>query len=233
MEEEEQSTSAPEGNETVPEDDGTAPEGDGTAPEGDGISECVICFTPYDTLFHLPKVLSCGHIFCLECLSRITVGSTEPESLSCPICRVPTPVPPKKGPPALSTDRDLLQRLSRSLTCPAPSLRFSRKKGRLYVPQSSSLNIDTDSLSVDLGRPPPAPHSPRGICRYLRSGGCVFYGSIFLVVALTVALILAGIYIFYLLPWRYTNAPGSSSGPGGFNDTYTLNMTTTPMKAHT
>lgn len=193
--------------------------------DDDGISECVICFTSYDTLFHLPKVLSCGHVFCLECLSRITVGSTEPQSLSCPICRMPTPVPPKKGPPALSTDKDLLRMLNQSLTCPAPSLRFNRKKGRLYVPQNN--NISTVSLSVDLGRPPPAPHSPRRLCQLLRSGGCVFYGSIFLIVVLTVSLILAGVYIFYLLPWRYNNSLGSSSGPDGFNATYNLNMTTT------
>ncbi|XP_071980008.1 RING finger protein 225 [Engystomops pustulosus] len=193
--------------------------------DGDGISECVICFTPYDTLFHLPKVLTCGHVFCLECLSRITVGSTEPESLPCPICRVPTSVPPKKGPPALSTDKDLLRRLNRSLTCPAPSLRFSRKKGRLYVPQNNSVNVSSVSLSVDLGRPPPDPHSPRRLCQLMRSGGCVFYGSIILIVALTIALILAGVYIFYLLPWRYNNSAVTPSGPGGYNQTYTTNTT--------
>ncbi|XP_040262005.1 RING finger protein 225-like [Bufo bufo] len=192
--------------------------------EVDEVSECVICFTSYDTLFHLPKVLSCGHVFCLECLSRITVGSTEPQSLPCPICRVPTSVPPKKGPPALSTDKDLLRSLSTSITCPAPSLRFSRKKGRLYVPQNNNLNISSVSLSVDLGRPPPDPHSARGLCQLMRSGGCVFYGSIVLIVVLTVALILAGVYIFYLLPWRYNNALGSQ--PGGFNETYTPNVTT-------
>ncbi|KAG9471612.1 RING finger protein 225 [Eleutherodactylus coqui] len=195
--------------------------------EGDGISECVICFTPYDTLFHLPKVLSCGHVFCLECLSRITVGSTEPESLPCPVCRVPTPVPPKKGPPALSTDKDLLNMLNRTLTCPAPSLRFSRKKGRLYVPQSNSLEVNSVSLSVDLGRPPPDPHSPRRLCQLLRTGGCIFYGSIVLIMALTIALILAGVYIFYLLPWRYNMA--SSSEPGGINGTYTPNTTSSTI----
>ncbi|XP_069799032.1 RING finger protein 225 [Dendropsophus ebraccatus] len=203
-----------------------------SAPEGDGSSECVICFTPYDTLFHLPKVLTCGHIFCLECLSRITVGSTEPESLSCPICRMPTPVPPKKGPPALSTDKDLLQRLNRPITCPAPSLRFSRKKGRLYVPQNNSLNVSSVSLSVDLGRPPPGPQSPRRWWQFLRSGSCVFYGSIFLIVALTVALVLAGVYIFYLLPWRYNGSQGSL-GSGGYNETFPPNMTSTTISTRT
>ncbi|XP_072287049.1 RING finger protein 225 [Pyxicephalus adspersus] len=179
-------------------------------PDADGLSECVICFTPYDTLFHLPKILSCGHVFCLECLSRMTVGSTEPETLPCPICRVTTPVSPKKGPPALSTDRNLLTRLNKSLTCPTPSLRFNRKRGLLYVPQTNSVNVSSVSLSVDLGRPPPDRHSPRNWCMLFRSGGCVFYGSIVLIVILTIALILAGVYIFYLLPWRYSG--GSSGG---------------------
>ncbi|XP_075042491.1 RING finger protein 225 [Mixophyes fleayi] len=192
--------------------------------DGDGLSECVICFTPYDTLFHLPKVLSCGHIFCLECLSRITVGSTEPESLPCPVCRVPTILPPKKGPPALSTDKDLLSRLSKSLTCPVPSLRFNRKRGLLYVPQTNSVNISSVSLSVDLGRPPPEPHSPRGLCLLMRSGGWIFYGSIILIVVLTVALILAGVYIFYLLPWHYTS---SYPATGSANNTLIPNITTT------
>ncbi|XP_040180930.1 RING finger protein 225 [Rana temporaria] len=194
-----------------------------TNSEGDGLSECVICFTPYDTLFHLPKILSCGHVFCLECLSRITVGSTEPQTLPCPICRSATPVSSKKGPPALSTDRNLLTRLNKSFSCPTPSLRFNRKRGVLYVPQTNSLNISSVSLSVDLGRPPPDPHSPRRLCLLFRSGGCVFYGSIVLIIILTIALILAGVYIFYLLPWRFN----STAGPGmGGNTTVTPNNTT-------
>ncbi|XP_068105427.1 RING finger protein 225 [Hyperolius riggenbachi] len=194
-----------------------------TNSEADGLSECVICFTPYDTLFHLPKILTCGHVFCLECLSRISVGSTEPQSLTCPICRAPTPVPPKKGPPALSTDRDLLGRMEKSLSR-TPSLRFSRKRGVLYVPQTNSVNVSTVSLSVDLGRPPPSPHSPRSLCLLFRSGGCIFYGSVILIVVLTIALVLAGVYIFYLLPWRYNNS--ASNGPNGTNNTIQPNYTT-------
>ncbi|XP_063794373.1 RING finger protein 225-like [Pseudophryne corroboree] len=200
--------------------------------DGDGLSECVICFTPYDTLFHLPKVLSCGHVFCLECLSRITVGSTAPESLPCPVCREPTSLPKNKGPPALSTDKHLLSRLNKSLTCPVPSLRFNRKRGLLYVPQTNSLNVSSVSLSVDLGRPPPEPHSPRRLCLLFRSGGCIFYGSIVLIVALTVALVLAGVYIFYLLPWHYSNAGNSPPGSGNGNNTLSTNNATIEPDHH-
>ncbi|XP_053577842.1 RING finger protein 225-like [Bombina bombina] len=188
--------------------------------EGDGISECIVCFTPYDALFHLPKILTCGHVFCLECLSRITVGSTEPESIPCPICRKPTPLPPKKGPPALSTDQDLLKSLNKTPSCPIPSLRFSRQRGLLYIEKKNSLNVSTVSLSVDLGRPPPPARSPRNLRSLFRNGGCLFYGSIGAAVFLTIALVLAGVYIFYLVPFSMIGGGGNNPpGPNGVNIT--------------
>ncbi|XP_053329028.1 RING finger protein 225 [Spea bombifrons] len=203
------------------------------ASEGDGLSECIICFTPYDTVFHLPKVLSCSHVFCLECLSRITVGSTQPDVLSCPICRLPTSVPPKKGPPGLSTNEELLGKVSKPSSCPVPSLRFSRKRGLLYVHKNNSLHLSTVSLSVDLGRPPPDPRSPRNLCSLLRTGGCIFYGSIAMAILLTIALVLAGVYIFYLVPWNISsNAGGVPSGNGGNNGTGSMLNTTTNHMGH-
>ncbi|KAM4642751.1 RING finger protein 225 [Discoglossus pictus] len=186
--------------------------------DGDGVTECIVCFTPYDALFHLPKLLTCGHVFCLECLSRITVGSTHPDSLPCPICRVPTPLPPKKGPPALSTDRELLKRLNNIPSCPTPSLRFSRQRGLLYVENKNTLNVSSVSLSVDLGQPPPIDRTPHSLRSMVRSGGCLFYGAIGAAILLTVALVLAGVYIFYLVPWSIPNS-GGTTGPGGNNGT--------------
>ncbi|XP_063287678.1 RING finger protein 225 [Pelobates fuscus] len=198
--------------------------------DGEGLFECIICFTTYDTLFHLPKNLSCGHVFCLECLSRITVGSTQPETLSCPICRLPTSLQPKKGPPALSTDEDVLKKISKATSCPIPSLRFSRKRGLLYVPKTNSLQLSTVSLSVDLGRPPPDPRSPRNLVSMLRSAGCIFYGSIAMAVFLTIALVLAGVYIFYLVPWNSKN--GTSLGTGNVNLTGVMNVTSVNQGGH-
>ncbi|KAM8952791.1 RING finger protein 225 [Pelodytes ibericus] len=186
--------------------------------DGDGLNECIICFTPYDSLFHLPKILTCGHVFCLECLSRITVGSSKPEALPCPICRLSTSLPPKKGPPGLATDQDMLSTLRKPTSCPIPSLRFSRKRGLLYVPKTNSLQLSTVSLSVDLGRPPPDPRSPRHLCSILRGSGCVFYGSIAMAVFLTIALVLAGVYIFYLVPWNLSNGR-PTAGQGALNQT--------------
>ncbi|OCT67804.1 RING finger protein 225 [Xenopus laevis] len=185
--------------------------------EEDVSSECIICFTPFDSLFHLPKILSCKHVFCLECLSRITVCSTEPETLPCPICRLPTTLPSKKGPPALSTDQNLLNKISKPPSSPTPSVRFSRKRGLLYVQNSNPLHLSTVSLSVDLGQPPPRPSSVRNVRAILSNGGCIFYSSIGAAILLTVALVLAGVYIFYLIPWKIAN--GGITGPGNNNMT--------------
>ncbi|KAM4696813.1 RING finger protein 225 isoform 1-T2 [Rhinophrynus dorsalis] len=198
--------------------------------EGDGSSECVICFTPYDNLFHLPKILSCQHVFCLECLSRITVGSSEPNSLPCPICRLPTVLPSKKGPPALSTDNNLLRKVTKPPSSPTPSVRFSRKRGLLYVQNTNPLHLSTISLSVDLGRPPPGPHSARNLRSLLRGGGYIFYGSIGAAILLTIALVLAGVYIFYLVPWNMSNTGASGGGHGISNGTVGIGNTTTSPK---
>uniref|UniRef100_A0A670IRE3 RING-type domain-containing protein n=1 Tax=Podarcis muralis TaxID=64176 RepID=A0A670IRE3_PODMU len=80
-----------------------------------GALDCVICFTPYDRLFRLPKELSCGHIFCLECLARINVSSEDVNALTCPICRAPTAFPSRKGLPGLPTRCDLLEILTAAI----------------------------------------------------------------------------------------------------------------------
>ncbi|KAG8448511.1 hypothetical protein GDO86_015559 [Hymenochirus boettgeri] len=193
--------------------------------DGDGSSECIICFTPYDSLFHLPKILSCKHVFCLECLSRITVGSTQPDTLSCPICRIPTKLQSKKGPTALSTEHNLLNRINKPPSTPVPSVRFSRKRGLLYVEKSNSLHLSTISLSVDLGQPPPSPRSPQNLRAILRNGGCIFYGAIGAAILLTVALILAGVYIFYLIPWKLSVGAGAGN-VNGTNSPTSHNITT-------
>ncbi|CAG02735.1 unnamed protein product, partial [Tetraodon nigroviridis] len=56
-------------------------------------TECAVCFCTYDNVFKTPKLLACGHTFCLECLARINVTSAELKTLSCPICREVTRLP--------------------------------------------------------------------------------------------------------------------------------------------
>uniref|UniRef100_A0A8D0HJE0 Ring finger protein 223 n=1 Tax=Sphenodon punctatus TaxID=8508 RepID=A0A8D0HJE0_SPHPU len=75
--------------------------------------ECSICFNTYDNIFKTPKVLQCQHVFCLECLARLTstLPSTHVEDqLPCPFCRQPTDIP-LEGPPGLKTSQELLSTL--------------------------------------------------------------------------------------------------------------------------
>ncbi|XP_054834230.1 RING finger protein 225 [Eublepharis macularius] len=191
-----------------------------------GALDCVICFTPYDRLFKVPKELSCGHIFCLECLARINVSSEDVNALTCPVCRAPTSLPSRKGLPGLPTRSDLLEQLS-AMPAPPGSVRFDRRRGLLYLPggrkgvpqvgAKPGAPLNTVSLSVDVGRP-----APRGPGRMLSLSGWPFYVALAIALLVTIGLIICGIYIF-LLPSMYTVAltgqpPGNhSQGHGGGN----------------
>nr|XP_020664462.1 RING finger protein 225-like [Pogona vitticeps]XP_020664463.1 RING finger protein 225-like [Pogona vitticeps] len=184
--------------------------------------ECVICFTTFDRLFKLPKELSCGHIFCLECLARINVSSEDVNALTCPICRAPTALPSRKGLTGLPTRRDLLDQL-RSTPAPPGSVRFDRRRGLLYLPggnrghaQAGSkpgAPLNTVSLSVDVGRPP-----PHGARRILGFTGWPFYVALTVALLVTIGLIICGIYIF-LMPSMYTL---TGAGPPPRNQSFGL-----------
>ena len=49
------------------------------------VTECSICFERYNTKNKIPKILHCGHTFCLECLNKMNTKSKS--ILECPICR--------------------------------------------------------------------------------------------------------------------------------------------------
>ncbi|KAM6472742.1 RING finger protein 225 isoform 1-T2 [Liasis olivaceus] len=177
--------------------------------------DCVICFTSYDQLFKLPKELSCGHIFCLECLARINVSSEDVNAITCPVCRAPTALPSRKGLPGLPTRRDLLEQLA-SMPVPPGSVRFDRRRGLLYLPGGSKRGaqvgskpgppLNTVSLSVDVGRPPPP-----GSARRLALSGWPFYVALAVALLVTVALVVCGIYIF-MMPSMYISVGGFPQG---------------------
>ncbi|XP_026573683.1 RING finger protein 225 [Pseudonaja textilis] len=181
--------------------------------------DCVICFTPYDQLFKLPKELSCRHVFCLECLARINVSSEDVNAITCPVCRAPTVLPPRKGLPGLPTRRDLLEQLS-AMPVPPGSVRFDRRRGLLYLPAGNKSGaqvgskpgppLNTVSLSVDVGRPPPP-----GSVRRLAVSGWPFYAALSVALLVTVALIVCGIYIF-MMPSMYISVGGFPKGNHSF-----------------
>ncbi|NWS81874.1 RN223 protein, partial [Toxostoma redivivum] len=75
--------------------------------------ECSICFNTYDNTFKTPKVLQCQHVFCLECVARLSTAlppHQAQELLPCPFCRQLTQIP-QQGAPGLATSKELLATL--------------------------------------------------------------------------------------------------------------------------
>ncbi|XP_036395352.1 E3 ubiquitin-protein ligase RNF183 [Megalops cyprinoides] len=95
-------------------------------------TECVVCFCSYDNVFKTPKILSCGHTFCLECLARINVSSPEIKSLPCPVCRELTDLPHGRDLPHLDNNEDVFRKLPPEMQR-AQSVRFKRSKGKLVL----------------------------------------------------------------------------------------------------
>lgn len=195
-------------------------------PEDDiGDTECAVCFCSYDNVFKTPKLLACGHTFCLECLARINITSPELKTLSCPICRELTKLPHGRDLPHLGNNQDIIEKLPPSMHR-ALSIRFKRSKGKLLLknpPPISPIktNILTlpvktqeaqvaarDQLSnmeegnipttmVDVGRPPNRFRG--GLRRMFRSDQC-YYTAVGIVIAITVALLLVGLLAFVIIP---------------------------------
>lgn len=183
-------------------------------------TECAVCFCSYDNVFRTPKLLACGHTFCLECLARINVTSPELKTLTCPICRELTDLPHGQDLPRLGNNEDIIGKLPPDMQR-ALSIRFKRSKGKLLLKSSVKTNILSlpnksqeapgvagDPLSaaeqgmppatvVDVGRPP---NRVRGhIRRFFRSDQC-YYAVVGTIIAVAVALILVGILAFVIIP---------------------------------
>lgn len=190
-------------------------------------TECAVCFCTYDNVFKTPKLLACGHTFCLECLARINVTSPELKTLSCPVCRKLTELPHGQDLPRLGNNQDIIGKLPPDMQR-ALSIRFKRSKGKLLLknpPPSSPVKASVLTLpkkspegqattggdlnlsameqgmapttEVDVGRPP---SRVRGRLRRLfRSDQC-YYAVVGSIITITVALMLIGILAFVIIP---------------------------------
>ncbi|XP_042345675.1 E3 ubiquitin-protein ligase RNF183 [Plectropomus leopardus] len=190
-------------------------------------TECAVCFCSYDNIFKTPKLLACGHTFCLECLARINVTSPELKTLCCPVCRELTELPHGQDLPRLGNNEDIIGKLPPDMQR-ALSIRFKRSKGKLLLknpPPSSPTKSNILSLPnksqeaqmtaggelhlgaleqgippttvVDVGRPP---NRVRGRLRRLfRSDQC-YYAVVASIITITVALMLVGILAFVIIP---------------------------------
>ncbi|XP_044124541.1 E3 ubiquitin-protein ligase RNF183-like [Bufo gargarizans] len=57
------------------------------ASKADLESECPVCWNPYNNTFRTPKLLSCQHTFCMECLAHLSFVTQARNRLPCPLCR--------------------------------------------------------------------------------------------------------------------------------------------------
>ncbi|XP_037640891.1 E3 ubiquitin-protein ligase RNF183 [Sebastes umbrosus] len=190
-------------------------------------TECAVCFCSYDNIFRTPKLLACGHTFCLECLARINVTSPELKTLSCPVCRELTELPHGQDLPRLGNNEEIIGKLPPDMQR-ALSIRFKRSKGKLLLknpPQSIPTRTNILALPkksndgqatgggdlhlsaleqgivpttvVHVGRPP---SRVRGRLRRLfRSDQC-YYIVVGTIITITVALMLVGVLAFVIIP---------------------------------
>ncbi|XP_048882964.1 E3 ubiquitin-protein ligase RNF183 [Brienomyrus brachyistius] len=192
-------------------------------------TECIVCFCPYDNVFKAPKILACGHTFCLECLARINVSSTELKSLACPICRGLTELPHGRDLPQLDNNKDIFSRLPPEMQR-ALSVRFQRSKGKLVLkkppafnkPATSSLalpnfkkdkkkhqaeegNLQLGNLEAGLAQATtidvgrPPSRVRTRMRQIMRSNHC-YYAVVAAIIIITVTLMLVGILAFVVMP---------------------------------
>lgn len=197
-------------------------------------TECIVCFCSFDNVFKAPKLLSCGHTFCLECLARINVSSPELKMLICPICRELTVIRHGRDLPHLGNNEDIFRKLPANMQR-ALSVRFKRSKGKLVLknpPQNSfikvlkkkeeqvgnnPLGVMEEGLGqatmIDVGRPP---SRMRGRVRRIMYSNQCYYGVLGAIIVITVALMLVGIFTFVVMPFMHqTNGPSQNqTSPG-------------------
>ncbi|KAI4873790.1 hypothetical protein NFI96_002787 [Prochilodus magdalenae] len=162
--------------------------------------ECAVCFSQFNNVFNTPKMLECKHTFCLECLARMNVKSSQPETIQCPLCRAYTPLP-TLGLPKLTTDPAVLSYLPEAMQR-VYSIRFNRDRGKLQVKRAPSSLPPCPSESrhsVDLGMPADSEDSDRrnanaSLCtRLIRTPLCrgLFMASgVFIMVSLTIGIVI-------------------------------------------
>ncbi|KAM4568379.1 E3 ubiquitin-protein ligase RNF183 [Fundulus diaphanus] len=205
-------------------------------------TECAVCFCSYDNIFKTPKLLACGHTFCLECLARINVTSPEIKTLCCPVCRVLTELPHGRDLPRLGNNQEIIGKLPAEMQ-KALSVRFKRSKGKLelkHPPAHSKTNVlalpkkkpdpqppagggggnlsaveegVSPATTVDVGRPP---SRVRGRIRRLFHSDQCYYVVVASIITITVALMLVGILAFVIIPnvtiYHGPGGPGNSTG---------------------
>ncbi|XP_012663975.1 RING finger protein 225 [Otolemur garnettii] len=170
--------------------------------------ECLICVSPFDGVFKLPKRLDCGHVFCLECLARLSLATAGGgDAVACPVCRAPTRLAPRRGLPALPTQAGLLPREARAPLPRQGSVRFDRRRGLLYLRPPPA----PGPRKARTAQPPPPPplRLGRPLSRRptLDSPAWAFNAAVALAVLVAAGLVVSGVYIFFLIPHAASSSP--------------------------
>lgn len=208
---------------TGPSSPGRATDEDEDEDEGDGSPgsgpilppaspvECLICVSPFDSAFKLPKRLDCGHVFCLECLARLSLATAGGgDAVACPVCRTPTRLAPRGGLPALPTQPGLLPRDACSPAARHGSVRFDRRRGLLYLrPPPAPGPGSRKARAARLPPPPPPLRLGRPLSRRLTldSPTWAFNAAVALAVLVAAGLVVSGVYIFFLIPHATASGP--------------------------
>ncbi|KAM8963356.1 RING finger protein 225 [Lycaon pictus] len=196
-------------------DDGEEEEGDSSPGLGPILPsaspvECLICVSPFDGVFKLPKRLDCGHVFCLECLARLSLATAGGgDAVACPVCRAPTRLAPRRGLPALPTQPGLLPRDAHLAPPRQGSVRFDRRRGLLYLRPPPP---PPGPRKFRAARPPPPPpplRLGRPLSRRLSwtSPAWAFNAAVALAVLVAAGLVVSGVYIFFLIPHATSSGP--------------------------
>lgn len=187
-------------------------------------TECIVCFCNFDNVFKTPKLLSCGHTFCLECLARINVNSPEIKTLTCPICREVTEIRHGRDLPHLLNNEAIFRQLPSEMQR-ALSVRFKRSKGKLVLKNPPTNNSIKTTLNlpvlkkkeeqagnnaigaieeglgqatmINVGRPP---NRMRGRMRRVMYSSQCYYAVVAVIISITVALMMVGIFTFVVMP---------------------------------
>ncbi|XP_047384351.1 RING finger protein 225 [Sciurus carolinensis] len=207
--------SAPRCPDRGEEDDAEEDEGDGCPALGPILPptspmECLICVSPFDGVFKLPKRLDCGHVFCLECLARLSLATAGGgDAVACPVCRAPTRLAPRRGLPALPTQPGLLPRDARAPPPRQGSVRFDRRRGLLYLRPPPPSPGPRKSRAARAPPPPPPLRLGRPLSRRLTlsSPAWAFNAAVALAVLVAAGLVVSGVYIFFLIPHAASAGP--------------------------
>ncbi|XP_019488874.1 PREDICTED: RING finger protein 225 [Hipposideros armiger] len=188
-------------------------EGDGSPGSGPILPpaspvECLICVSPFDGVFKLPKRLDCGHVFCLECLARLSLATAGGgDAVACPVCRAPTRLASRGGLPALPTQPSLLPPDARAPPARQGSVRFDRRRGLLYLRPPTTPG-PRKARNVRPPAPPPL-RLGRPLSRRLTldSPTWAFNAAVALAVLVAAGLVVSGVYIFFLIPHATSSGP--------------------------